>query len=492
MSLKKASVMKEVAALYDSTQDQEKKRVLKGMLIREIEDTNTDFSEASPSNTTGTVSKKSVSFSSTPTGVPSGAIGGDLKTHDEDEDEFSDFTSDEFSDIDEEYEPNINENDQNMNSSNGAQINQILPPRRPSVKELAERLSNSLTLLPVEPFPTNRHEDANAIPPPPPLPPADFFSNFTHHEKSDYDMSHLTPFITSSEELTNLEDEDGNMSTNNSHEVADAGPEMFIAVSFVYNCAVGIARSPSPLKMRSFNQKWRTNMKVPEDFKPSRSSHHGICEQHFLKKCFFDFEQGSRLKEKAVPTLLQVGPKKVWRKVAPDYEALGEESVPTPEELQPQIQHDHTYLEGATEETLAVTPSKRKRTTVSYAAEDPSAYVAEIEELKRQVHSQSILIKRLEEKVRRRDSRKLDLDFAIDKLKSILQCCECGLKPSSEGELAKMLKRSKEDTPGKKTTTTTTKASPNQPTQVVCRNDLVVGLTWKQLFNRVNSMSQGE
>lgn len=57
-------------------------------------------------------------------------------------------------------------------------------------------------------------------------------------------------------------------------------------------------------------------MKVPEDFKPSRSSHHGICEQHFLKKCFFDFEQGSRLKEKAVPTLLQIGPKKVWRKVA--------------------------------------------------------------------------------------------------------------------------------------------------------------------------------
>lgn len=254
MSRKKASVMKEVAALYDSTKDREKRRMLKGMLMREIEGIRND-EEAGvlhQSTPAGAVTKKSVSFSSTPN-KDGNESSGNPNFHHEYDDEFSDFTSDDFlSDIDEEYEsmndikgrtPIEGDDDDedhdteeaaegNVNSSNGTlpYATQLLPPKRPSVKELAEKLSNSLTLIAPSHTTSNitslssMQEDtidrpingSDVTPPPPPPPPHDFLKP-TEQTQRDYDTSHLTPYITSSGDTMTLDDEDGNVSSSNNN-----------------------------------------------------------------------------------------------------------------------------------------------------------------------------------------------------------------------------------------------------------------------------------
>lgn len=247
-------------------------------------------------------------------------------------------------------------------------------------------------------------------------------------------------------------------------------------------------------KDKTLQYLWLRNMKVRETYKPSAVSSFGICEQHFLKKCCYDYHLGAQLKPNAVPTLLLPDNSRNWQKVAPDSEALlneeNEESTQstTAKDARPRVEHDHSYLEESTT-TPSTKPSPKKKPTAQNKA-DVALLKSEITDLKQQICNKNIQLKRLEDKVRKNDSKRGDLEYAVEKLKAILWCCECGLKPDSEAELARMLKRKSDGEGSSSKKVKTGSPQSTAPTQVVCRNDLVVGLTWKQLFARVHSLAQ--
>ncbi|KAJ8037143.1 Coadhesin [Holothuria leucospilota] len=345
ISTKKASVMKDVAALYDSMKDREKRLVLRKMLMREIEenyDGSLSYEEqgmgmatkdsvetlrqrsSMMASTSGPraegVTKKSVSFLS-PDHSPMMTAADAREGLEDDEEGFSEFTSeDEDNDLDnddlhetmtdllsksdEDQEENNEQLEANTNFSNARNITTathdsshsegsntaLLEERRPSVKELAKRLSASLTLLPdkqrssplsrsnfsglssvsasamskiasetnqsshtahadtrstsdgmngpiIDPqvmqkvdLETHIDEEkvssltristpAASIPPPPPPPPEGFGirQTFSVSQYEDQDNSHLTPFISSSTELEEVET-DGTIASNNNNE----------------------------------------------------------------------------------------------------------------------------------------------------------------------------------------------------------------------------------------------------------------------------------